>query len=274
MAAAAAQAARQIQPAAAYASARSDGLVTPEHAAELQKRGVVVIDDILSAEELAACAAEIAEIRSLASTEGGFGTNRQRAEIRSDRVVWLHEDDCTCGALMEQLKGTQAVREAVLLLKGLGAALQRAAGEGTWTLEVPTRCMLSLYAGGAPVGYRPHRDNVSGGSFMKDEGGWLADREQADRELTTILYLNQQDWPPEHGGALRCYLGADAEDTEGATAKEVVDIAPRGGRLVVFKSRVVLHEVVAPAEGAPPRHALSCWLLQDPLSKLDFLKKK
>ena len=76
-------------------------------------------------------------------------------------------------------------------------------------LEVPTRCMLAWYppvaaavaapaaasgCGGEPVaagaaaalaepalsGYRPHRDNVSR-SFMDDDGGWTADREQADR---------------------------------------------------------------------------------------------
>ena len=77
---------------------------------------------------------------------------------------------------------------------------------------------------GSGTAYRAHRDNVSGGdnsiecicnqhskpsinlplclgsfmtrffagvgSFMKDEGGWLADREQADREITAIIYLN------------------------------------------------------------------------------------
>ena len=52
----------------------------------------------------------------------------------------------------------------MLLLKGLGAALQRAAGEGTGTLEVPTRCMLSLYAGGAP-GYRDKCDEVAAAGY-------------------------------------------------------------------------------------------------------------
>eukprot|EP01043_Picozoa_sp_COSAG02_P058232 COSAG02_NODE_7213_length_3115_cov_2.587202_4_plen_459_part_00 len=271
--------ARQIQPADAYASVRSEGVITSAHVVTLQQRGVVVIDDCLLAAELRDVAAEIQEIRALASTEGGFKDNAQLKEIRSDRVRWLHEDDNTCGELMRALTGTQVLRSAVLLLKGLGAALQVAARPTKpWTLEVPTRCMLSMY-GGNGTAYRPHRDNVSGGSFMEDEGGWLADREQADREITAILYLNLgQDtdpWPEENGGALRCYLGAEASDKDGTTATEVLDIAPIGGRLVLFKSREILHEV-RPTFVTAGRYALSCWLLQDPLksSALDFLKTK
>ena len=49
--------ARQIQPAAAYASARCDKIVTAAHVATLQHKGVVVIDDCLSAEELRSVAA-------------------------------------------------------------------------------------------------------------------------------------------------------------------------------------------------------------------------
>lgn len=271
--------ARQIQPADVYASARCQGIVTSAHVAALQQKGVVVIDGCLSPEELRDITAEIHEIRALASTEGGFKDNAQLKEIRSDRVRWLHEDDNTCGELMRALTGTQALRGAVLLLKGLGAALQVAARPAEpWTLEVPTRCMLSMYEGNGAT-YRPHRDNISGGSFMDDESGWLADREQADREITAILYLNlgqdTDSWPEDNGGALRCFLGAEPSDKDGTTATEVLDIAPVGGRLVLFKSREILHEV-RPTFAAAGRYALSCWLLQDPLnsSALDFLKRK
>ena len=271
--------ARQIQPAGAYASVRCEGIITATHVATLQQKGVVVIDDCLSAKDLRDVAAEIEEIRALASTEGGFKDNAQLKEIRSDRVRWLHEDDNTCGELMHALTGTQVLRSAVLLLKGLGAALEAAARPAKpWTLEVPTRCMLSMYAGNGTA-YRPHRDNISGGSFMKDEGGWLADREQADREITAILYLNpghgDHPWPEQNGGTLRCFLGADTSDQDGSTAKEVMDIAPIGGRLVLFKSREMLHEV-RPTFAPTGRYALSCWLLQNPLNSpaLDFLKKK
>ena len=157
---------------------------------------------------------------------------------------------------------------------------------------------------------------------MKDEGGWLVDREQADRELTAILYLNE-DWPvgpddhaatltptpnPECteasglqaraggapvgggassgakfvdpavatvassvGGELRCFLDAESTDGDGGSARTVLDVAPLGGRLVIFQSRHLLHAVLPCWR---PRYALSCWLLQDPMSKLGFLDKK
>jgi Rps23 Pro-64 3,4-dihydroxylase Tpa1-like proline 4-hydroxylase len=45
------------------------------------------------------------------------------------------------------------------------------------------------------------------------------------------------------GGALRYYSGAAENDDEGSTALRVVDVAPVGGRLVLFPSRDLLHEV-------------------------------
>lgn len=272
--------ARSITPASAYEHSASNALITAEHVATLKSKGLVVIDGALTAEALAQCEAEIQEVKALAASEGGFKDNAQLKEIRSDRVRWLHEDDSTVSALMEAMQGTQALRETVLLLKGVGAALHAAAlphGNGKpWNLEVPTRCMLSMYEGSGAK-YRAHRDNVNGGSFMKDEGGWLADREQADREITAIVYLNNRsEWDTEaEGGALRCYLGALADDPDGVSAKEVVDIAPVGGRLVLFKSRDILHEVM-PCYAEGGRYAMSCWLLQDPMKSpaLDFLNKK
>ncbi len=53
-----------------------------------------------------------------------------------------------------------------------------------------------------------------------------------NRVLTGILYLNP-DWRPEHGGQLRVLLGDGPED-----------IAPVGGRLVLFRSEAVVHEVL------------------------------
>ena len=70
------------------------------------------------------------------------------------------------------------------------------------------------------------------------------------RELTLILYLNGPG-KSGTGGALRCHVGEE----------EVVDVDPRPGRLVVFRARELLHEVL-PVDGWQ-RAAMSVWLLRD-----------
>ena len=86
----------------------------------------------------------------------------------------------------------------------------------------------------APGGfYAAHRD-----TFRADEA----------RRITAIAYLNP-GWAPEHGGALRLHL-------EGG----VVDVPPCAGTLVVFRSHLVLHEVLP---STVERYALPAWLRAD-----------
>ena len=83
------------------------------------------------------------------------------------------------------------------------------------------------------------------------------------RRVTSILYLNESDWPSAHGGALRVYHpqvpSSDAiaigSETSDANSKWV-DVYPQGGRLVVFMAGAVEHEVL-PAYA--PRVALTAW---------------
>ena len=64
------------------------------------------------------------------------------------------------------------------------------------------------------------------------------------RHVTAILYLNEANWDPAvDGGCLRLFLGAATTDRDGHSATEIVDISPIGGRLVLFDSQTVLHEV-------------------------------
>lgn len=170
-----------IQPARVYADERARRAVNADHTSALANKGLVIIDNFLPAEELGRLAAELKRVSDAGDGPSGFSDNRQLNTIRTDKVKWMHEDDAAAAEL-------PALRSTILMLKGVAAALE-AASPGTWTLEVPTRCMLSSYSGEGSH-YRAHRDSV-GGSFMKDEGGWLADPEQANRELTAILYLNE-----------------------------------------------------------------------------------
>jgi SM-20-related protein len=75
---------------------------------------------------------------------------------------------------------------------------------------------FAFYAPGAA--YLRHRDRF---------------RDDDRRTVSVVVYLNA-DWLPEQGGALRLH-------PEGALAR---DIAPVGGRIAVFLSADMLHEVL------------------------------
>jgi len=56
------------------------------------------------------------------------------------------------------------------------------------------------------------------------------------RKLSIVCYLNDEDWQPEYGGELAIYLNKEGgEDT--------VNIYPLQGRLVIFESQLLEHEV-------------------------------
>lgn len=71
------------------------------------------------------------------------------------------------------------------------------------------------------------------------------------------------------GGSLRCYTTEPTvqDNTNNNTDQEPpqqqqqqlqhMDVAPRGGRLVLFDSKAVLHEVLPSAQ---PRQALTVWI--------------
>ncbi|MFL0353301.1 2OG-Fe(II) oxygenase [Xanthomarina sp. GH4-25] len=56
------------------------------------------------------------------------------------------------------------------------------------------------------------------------------------RKLSIVCYLNEAGWIPENGGELVLYLDENGKETEKV-------IYPFPGRLVVFESQVIEHEV-------------------------------
>jgi SM-20-related protein len=87
---------------------------------------------------------------------------------------------------------------------------------------------FAFYPRGAS--YQQHRDR-----FRHDDS----------RRVSIVVYLNA-DWLPEHGGALRLH-------PEGRVMQ---DISPVGGRLAVFLSADMLHEVLPATRG---RSSLTGW---------------
>ncbi|TNJ47159.1 2OG-Fe(II) oxygenase [Tamlana fucoidanivorans] len=58
------------------------------------------------------------------------------------------------------------------------------------------------------------------------------------RKLSFVCYLNEDGWLPEYGGELVLYLNDDGQEVEKV-------IYPFPGRIVVFESQVIEHEVKA-----------------------------
>lgn len=92
-------------------------------------------------------------------------------------------------------------------------------------------------------GHEFHYASYPVGTFYKRH----LDQFQADstRKLSMICYLNT-DWQPQHGGALRLYL-----------PNGPLDILPEGGRVAVFESHSIEHEVLPATR---ERKSVTGWL--------------
>ncbi len=64
----------------------------------------------------------------------------------------------------------------------------------------------------------------------------------------------------DDGGELRCYVDAVSTDNDAASSKKVVSVYPVGGVMVLFDSRILLHDV-APCYS--DRYALTLWIIGD-----------
>ncbi|MCB0454507.1 MAG: 2OG-Fe(II) oxygenase [Aequorivita sp.] len=67
------------------------------------------------------------------------------------------------------------------------------------------------------------------------------------RKLSLVCYLNEEGWPRENGGELTIY-----------TEKEDLDVLPLPGRVVIFESQILEHEVKVVK--ASERLSITGWL--------------
>jgi len=131
----------------------------------------------------------------------GRGTQQQvREGVRGDHIQWL--DAGQHPACDEYLQALDELRMA--LNQGLYLGLEDFEGH------------FALYPPGAF--YQKHVDRF---------------RDDDRRAVSVVFYLNDE-WQPEHGGALRLYLA------EGETR----DVLPQAGSLLVFLSADMPHEVL------------------------------
>ncbi|MFQ2430629.1 2OG-Fe(II) oxygenase [Aeromonas caviae] len=92
--------------------------------------------------------------------------------------------------------------------------------------------------------YEAHFARYRQGDFYATHRDAFAGR--SNRRLTSVFYLNN-DWQPEAGGILRVY-----DDSE----QFLMDVSPRGGRLVLFLSEEFPHEVLPASR---ERYSIAGW---------------
>lgn len=185
------------------ASPSSAALRVEAMARRIGERGWDVCDDFLDTGQIARLAAEA----RIAWHAGGFRPARVgqgrglllSPELRGDHILWLD-------------RAQAPLEDFYAALERLRQAVNRDCFLGLFEFEGH----FAIYPPG--TFYRRHLDQFEG------------DR---NRKLSCVLYLNL-DWKPEHGGALRLYVGGD----------DYIDVPPRGGTLVSFLSEQFYHEVL------------------------------
>jgi SM-20-related protein len=208
-------------------------LVTDEEIASLGTRCWFVREPFAGSALVAAARREADEIPLRRAGMGrGEGYHLATGD-RGDEIAWLDGD---------LLRDRPALAEIAAQLEALRLALNQAAYLGLDRFDL----QLARYAPGGR--YVRHRDAHRGPGMAPG------------RRVTAILYLNA-GWVPEDGGVLRIHAEVDHVHVhvhDDVHDHGTIDLAPVGGRLVVFLSDRVEHEVLP---SSAPRFALTAWYL-------------
>ena len=231
--------------------------VAPSAVDALCRDGFVVLDDVAPPSLLLAARASAERLRADGKMRHVGQEGRDDAVAVLDAAS-LPSSRSRYGGLAGAAALTLAFAEALRVRSAETAALltkykkPRAARtlDRLRTVQPPSRLMLAHYPGDVDAGarYVPHLDNDPEDPGSADGAPGSRAR---DRAVTAILYLNP-DWEEAHGGCLRVHL----EDGKGE-----VDVAPAWGRVVLFDSRRITHEVRPASFG---RWALTAWINDGP----------
>jgi hypothetical protein len=217
----------------------------------LLTRGYAVVDAALPADTVASAAAACAVLAGAlrATPSQVAGGRRDRSAGLKLKAPGVSQVATMAGGVATEMRpgvDASALAAAAALLYSIPSAL---AGQPQFgDLAPPQLLQLGLYDAANPS-YARHVDAPPTGSPGADEGprGWRT----SDRVLTALLYLNP-GYDAAQGGQLRLWPRA------GDPA--FVDVAPLGGRLLLFDSAAVGHEVLPVHSGE--RWALSAWFMR------------
>ena len=154
-----------------------------------------------------------------AAAIGNGSKEKVLKSVRSDSILWIDEDN--------------ADNIEALFLSKINDFIQ----------YLNRTCYLGIECG------EFHYATYPEGTFYKRH----LDVFQTDsrRTLSVILYLNDEDWSASDGGELTLYLPNEAGEIE------PLDILPKGGRLAIFDSKTIEHEVKVVHR---TRYSITGWL--------------
>lgn len=230
---------------------------TPDQCRRLERDGYIIMDNFLTKEEITSARHAIETLDANFQFRGGpnelfdDGPSTTRA---FDRVIV-----CRSGTL--DLVRQQIANFAKSLVDSEFQGFPNDA-YALRTLHVPTQMQVSICGGTETRNpsdqpsthnfYHKHLDSA-GANNLGDLGiiGWIRSHHLRQRYLTCIVYLNS-DWKEGDGGCLRVFPKGRGERDD-----DHVDIAPLGGRMIVFSSSTLLHVVQATKV---QRFACAVWL--------------
>lgn len=167
-----------------------------------------VVDNFFSKEEVLALRktllAKYEEDRFKKSAIGNQANEKIIGAIRGDFILWLDESSADA-----------AEKQFFAKLQNFSDYLNRTCFMGINEKEFH----YAVYPEG--TFYKRHLD-----TFQND----------SRRKLSIVCYLNGEDWKPEYGGELTIYTNDNGSE-------KPIDIYPMQGRMVVFESQVLEHEV-------------------------------
>lgn len=178
-------------------------------ASEIYDKSYAIIDDFISEElrvSLLKEQSDLLEAGKFRIAAVGKGEKKQvRTEIRNDQVLWIDSDNLNKFERQYWSK-VEEIRKAI-----------------------NQRCYLGLKS------FEAHFARYPIGSFYVRHMDQF--QQVLYRLVTVIIYLNDS-WEEENEGMLRMYL--PQEDG----SEKILDVLPNGGRLVVFMSGEIPHEVM------------------------------
>ena len=212
------------------------------HIRELEKNNFVVIPNVLSASTLNHARDNVQRLSSAMHAANHLNDN----DVRQDQILSIRESDQEHG-----LHG-DALIHCIKLLRGIPFLLDRFDYVNSHSFLVPKQCQLARYKPDGSI-YVRHLDRCNHSLHQMGLIEFLRASDYRERAITAILYLNKSDW--DSGGELRVF---DHREEGEERDERGVDILPSGGKLILFDSSKVEHQVLA--SRCEDRYALTCWI--------------